>query len=59
MADFKLNQVVVAGDADQADKQGGEDAMLDDDRDQENLCEYSEDLDWVDHDWDSDPEWGP
>lgn len=31
---------------------------LDDDRDPENLCEYSEEYDWSNHDWDSDPDWG-
>ena len=28
-----------------------------DDRDQENPCEYSEDYDWSNYDFDSDPDW--
>lgn len=32
---------------------------LDDDRDQENPQEFSEDHDFENHDWDSDPDWGP
>lgn len=27
------------------------------DLDQENPCEYSEDYDWSEHDFDSDPAW--
>ena len=28
-----------------------------DDRDQENPCEYTEDYDWSEHDFDNDPDW--
>lgn len=30
---------------------------LDDDRDQENPCEYSEGYDFSNHDFDNDPDW--
>ena len=30
---------------------------LDDDRDQESPCEFSENYDWEDYPWDADPDW--
>lgn len=33
------------------------DDPLDDDRDQENPCEFTEDMDWSKWDFDNDPDW--
>jgi len=30
-----------------------------DDRDPNNPCEFTEDYDWSNWDWDNDPDWGP